>query len=285
MSHVLEHALIDSVKVFVVTFLIYIILSFFEQKFINLLTKHKKTAPIFGATAGLIPQCGISVVAADLYIKQHITLGTIFAVFFACSDEAIPVLISSGYTGIYVIPLILLKLVLGFSYGYAIDVIFKRSEIKQIEEVGSHSCAHHNHNNTNNDTKLYKHFIHPLIHTFEVFLYVLVVNIIFGFIVHLIGEDNILSFLSQSKYLTPLVCAIVGLIPNCSSSILLSELFILGGIPFGALFTGLCVNAGLGLVYLLKNRKSIKDILILIGLLLLTAIVSGYIIILIMNII
>lgn len=283
MGHVLEHALIDSLKVFAVTLVIYILLSFIENKLANLLTKHKKTAPIFGATAGLIPQCSISVVAADLYIKQHITIGTIFAVFFACSDEAIPVLIANRNMAIYVIPLLILKLVLGFTFGYLIDVFIKKREIKELDtEVAC--CEHHNHSNKN-DTKLYKHFIHPLIHTFEVFLYVLVVNIIFGLIVHLIGEDNILTFLSRSKYLTPLVCAVVGLIPNCSSSILLSELFILGGIPFGALFTGLCVNAGLGIVYLLKNKKSLKDVLILIGLLLLTSILSGYIIILIMNII
>jgi len=96
MLHVLEHAFIDSLKVLGITFIIYIILSFFEEKLVGLLKKHKKTSPIFGASVGLVPQCSFSVVAADLYLKEHITMCTLFAVYFACSDDAIPILFVSG---------------------------------------------------------------------------------------------------------------------------------------------------------------------------------------------
>ena len=105
---------------------------------------------------------------------------------------------------------------------------------------------------------------------------VFIVNLFFGVAIYFIGEENILQFLSQSQWITPLVCALVGLIPNCASSVFISELFILNGIPFGALFTGLCVNAGLGLIYLLKNRKSWKDILYIVILLLGSSILLGY---------
>ena len=287
MLDVLLDALIDSLKVLAIAFVIYIILSFFEEKIARLLEKHRKISPILGATAGLIPQCGVSVVAADLYIKERITMGTLFAVFFACSDEALPILFSEPSKILYTIPLLLTKFILGFSLGYLIDVIYRKTlnieEITDSEHIKG--CCGHDISNHENESKLHEHLIHPLLHSLKIFAYVLIVNIVFGIIIYYVGEENILSFLSQSTYLTPLVCALVGLIPNCASSVLISELFILGGIPFGALVTGLAVNAGLGAIYLLKNKKTIKDVLILEGILLLSAILTGYITILIMGLV
>lgn len=283
MLHVLEHAFIDSLKVLAITFVIYVILSFFEEKLVGLLKKHKKTSPIFGASIGLVPQCSFSVVAADLYLKEHISMGTLFAVFFACSDEALPILLASGEDAIFTIPLLLLKLILGFTFGYLVDLLIKKElNEEELEEVHI-GCCHHEIDHE--QSKVKEHLIHPLIHSLKIFIYVFIVNFIFGTIVHLIGEDNILNFLSQATYVTPIVASLVGLIPNCASSVLLTELFILGGIPFGALFTGLSCNAGLGLVFMLKKRKNWKDILILVGLLLVASIISGYAIIGVMNLI
>lgn len=283
MLHVLEHAFIDSLKVLAITFVIYVILSFFEEKLVGLLKKHKKTSPIFGASIGLVPQCSFSVVAADLYLKEHISMGTLFAVFFACSDEALPILLASGEDAIFTIPLLLLKLILGFTFGYLVDLLIKKElNEEELEEVHI-GCCHHEIDHE--QSKVKEHLIHPLIHSLKIFIYVFIVNFIFGTMVHLIGEDNILNFLSQATYVTPIVASLVGLIPNCASSVLLTELFILGGIPFGALFTGLSCNAGLGLVFMLKKRKNWKDILILVGLLLVASIISGYAIIGVMNLI
>ena len=276
-------ALIDSLKVFGFSFIIYVILSFFEEKIIHILEKEKKYSPILGATVGLIPQCGVSVVAADLYTKKHITIGTLFAVFFACSDEALPILFSTKESIIYVIPLLLIKFVFGFVIGYLIDYFFSKSkEEKQDLDIIHIGGCHHD---LDHSTILFEHFIHPLLHSIKIFIYVFVVNIIFGMTIFWIGEENLISFLSNSKYISPIVCGLVGLIPNCASSVLISELFILGDgiIPFGALVTGLSVNAGLGIVYLIKNKKNIKDVLFLISTLFICSIIVGYIIILIMN--
>ena len=111
MGHVLLHALIDSLKVLGIAFVFNIILSFFEGKISKLLSKNSKVSPIIGSAAGLIPQCGISVVAADMYIKEHITAGTLLAIFFACSDEALPLLFTDVNKMIYVLPLLLIKLI------------------------------------------------------------------------------------------------------------------------------------------------------------------------------
>ena len=259
MLDLLIDALLDSLKVLGFSFIIYFILSFFEDKISHLLQHHKRVSPIIGAAAGLIPQCGISVVASDLYLKEHITIGTLFAVFFACSDEALPILISD--------------------INKAIDLMVKnkKDEIELDEEEIHIGCCHHEIDHET--SKLMTHLVHPLLHSLKIFIYVLIVNIIFSLIVYFIGEKNIVSFLSTNPYLTPIFAAIIGIIPNCASSVLLCEVFISGGIPFGALFTGLCMNAGLGLVYLLKNKKSWKSILILEGYLLITSVVLVYIII------
>lgn len=284
-THILKHALIDSLKVFIFTVLIFIVLSFIDDKLTNLFKKHKKISPVIGASIGLVPQCSFSVVGADLYIKRHISIGCLFAIFFSCSDEALPILFSNIDKAIYIIPLLLLKFIFGFIIGFVLDKIYNKKdsilEHESIEIEHNHALCGHD---THNSTKLNKHFIHPLVHSLKIFLYVLIVNIIFGLVIHLIGEDNMTSFLTQSKFITPLVSAVVGLIPNCSSSVLLTTLFTSNYLPFGAMFTGLCVNAGLGLVYLLKNKKSWKDILVLLSVLLISSISIGYLIILVMEI-
>ena len=221
MIDVLLDALFDSLKVLGIAFIIYVILSFFEEKIAHLLEKHRKISPILGATAGLIPQCGISVVASDLYIKERITMGTIFAVFFACSDEALPILFSEPSKIIYTIPLLLIKLVMGFSIGYLIDLVYRKMlREEKIEESHLKGCCGHEISHSENESKIHEHLIHPLLHSLKIFAYVLVVNVVFGIIIYYVGEENILDFLSQSTYLTPLVCALVGLIPNCASSVL-----------------------------------------------------------------
>ncbi len=299
--HILEHSLIDSLKVLGFAFIIYVILSFLEGKITNLLKKHKGINPILGASAGLIPQCGISVIAADLYLKKHITMGTLVAVFFACSDEALPILLSDHTKALWIIPLLLIKLVMGFSIGYLVDLfIDKRQEhlehvhneeehhphehqhegedesMKDMDNVHVGCCHHHIEED---ESKLKVHLLHPFIHSLKIFIYVFAVNILFGLIIHWIGgEDVLISFLSKNEALAPIVSAVVGLIPNCASSVLITEIFLLDGLPFAGLVSGLAVNSGLGLVYLIKNRKSIKDVLIILGILFTSAVAVGYII-------
>ncbi len=284
MLEVFLDALKDSAIVLAVAFVIHVLLSFFEDKIVHMFEHHKKVSPLIGATAGLIPQCGISVVASELYLKEEITMGTIFAVFFACSDEALPILLSSGKNALYALPLIGIKFIGGFLVGLLIDLIVKKSVEKESVTVSQEltgCCGHHIHAEA--ESPIHEHLVHPLLHSLKIFAYVLVVNMAFGTLIYFITEERILSFLSQAKWLTPLVSVIVGLIPNCASSVLLTELFLLGGLPFGALFTGLAVNAGLGLVYLLKNKKAIKDVLILESTLIVTSLLFGYSIMLVME--
>ena len=201
MGEVILEALYDGVKAFVVVFLVYIVLSFIELKVANKLKKEHKLSPLYGAIMGLVPQCGISVVGADLYLKRHISVGTLMAIFIACSDEAIPIILSSGdQKSLMVLPLILAKVVIGFVVGCIADMVISNKEVKEHlnhcedEDIEVHTgCCHHEIDNEKVDG-FEKHLWHPLIHSLKLFGYILVINLIFGMIVYFIGENNLISF-------------------------------------------------------------------------------------------
>lgn len=272
--HVLEHALIDSLKVFILVFVLYFALSFVENYISKKLSSNNKVSPFFGSLLGLIPQCGISVAASDLYIKRKITVGTLVAVFLACSDEAIFILLASEKF-LTVFPLLFIKLVVGFISGMMIDsfILRKQKLKKDNEEVVS--CAHH-HEHHHHDSKLKHNFKHTLLHSIEILIYVFIVNFIFGLLIELLGEAKLIIFLQNNKYFAPLFSSIIGVIPNCASSVVLSELYIINGLSFGALLSGLLMNAGLGLVYLFKKKENVKMNINIIIIMFIISLIIGY---------
>ena len=284
LTHIIKHSLIDSLKVFIVVFIFYIILSFVETQISKRLDKTNRFAPLFGAVSGLIPQCGVSVVAADLYVKKHITTGTLLAVFIACSDEALPIMLSDSQKFYMVIPLIISKFIIAFSVGYLFDCCFK-NENAYVHDHKKHchheetihiGCCHHEIDNEKSN-KISRHLIHPFLHSLKILGYVLIINFIFTTLVELIGETEIATFLQTNKYLSPIFAVLIGLVPNCVSSVIISELYLLGGIGFGATLAGLSANAGLGIIFLFKNSKERKKALMIILTLIVVSLTIGYI--------
>lgn len=283
-------SLLESLIVLAFVFVIYVVLSFVEVKITKRISKENKLSPLFGSLFGLVPQCGVSVVASDLYLKEHITMGTLVAIFLSCNDEAIPLLLAShNEKAVYVIPLVILKFVIGFIVGFVLDWIVR--DKKHVEEHLDHchheeevhvGCCHH-HIDDEKENKVKKYLFHPFIHSLKIFTYVFIISFTFAIIIALVGEDNIKVFLQSNKYLSPLFSVIIGLIPNCASSVLLSELFVMNGISFGSLLGGLLMNSGLGLVYLLKSKKNIKNTLFIIGTCFLVSIVCSYLVCLIIG--
>lgn len=278
MIDALLDALLDSLKVFAFVFCIYFILSYLD-KLIDKRVKNKKSSPIIGAVFGLIPQCGVTVTFSDLYLAKRITLGTLIAAFLACSDEAVFILIGSNKW----IPLVVLlctKLILGLLFGYLFDFIFtkKQNNVESLEQNNecNDSCCSHHHKEFKTKNVFLNKLIHSLIHSLEVFAYVLAINVIFSLMIYFIGEDNILNFLKNKEALSVLLCVLIGLIPNCASSVIISELYVLNGIPFAALLAGLLVNAGLGIVYLFKNKKDFKNNVLIVISLIVISLISGY---------
>ena len=274
-SGVLLDALKDSALVLAFVFLFHVLLSFIEDKLSNFLTKNHKLSPLFGSLFGIIPQCGTSVLAADLYIQKYISIGTLAAVFLSCSDEALIVLLTHpSEKTIMVLPLIASKFVIGFLIGFILDFVFKKQEIvEHQEELKDVTCEPHHHHN---HVKLHKHLLHPLVHSLEIFAFVFVINVGLGLLIAYVGEENFANFMVSNKYLSPLFTSIIGMIPNCVSSVLISELYISSSLPFGALLAGLLMNAGLGMMVLLKNKATIKSTLLILAICFVTSIVFGY---------
>ena len=283
MWHAIWHAVKDSLISLAVIFVVYIVIELIEGKVASKLQKAKKVSPIFGALFGLIPQCGFSVVATDMYAKRHITVGTLFAMYISTSDEALPILLSNPDKMLYVLPLIIIKFVLAFSFGYLVDLIYSKSKqqvVKHSQECAheeeTHSgCCHHHIDNQKKTAKDY--LLHPLLHSLKIFAYILVINIIFSLLIHYVGETAIIDFLSSSKYLAPLYACLIGLIPNCASSVIISQLYLIGGIGFGACLGGLICNAGLGIMMLFKQNKNIKENIAILSTLIIFALIVGYI--------
>ena len=268
-------ALKDSVLVFAFVFLFHVILSFIETPVSNFLVKRKKTAPIFGALFGLIPQCGTSVVAAELYIKKLITFGTLIAVFLACSDEALLMLLGAwNEKTLAIFPLIGLKLAAGILFGFLIDLVIARHQkLEEVDHVDErHECHEHHHENT----PIHAHLVHPLIHALKIFIYVFIINLALNLLIAWVGEENFANFMISNRYLAPLFTSIIGLIPNCASSVLITELYLSGTLSFGALFAGLLVNSGLGVMILVKEYKNIKKTLLILGVCFAIAVALGY---------
>lgn len=258
------HILEESFEVFIIAWIFYFVLSFISPYVKKMLVKNKKTMPFVGSLFGVIPQCSVSILASDLYIKNYITIGTLIAIYLSCSDEAISILLASDQK-IMVIYLILSKIIIGMVFGYLFDFIIKETILDSVIEEEKESGWH-------------LHFLHPLKDSFEIFLYVLVINILFHGLFHIVYTNQIESFLATNYYIQPLLTTLIGLIPNCVSTIIVTNMFIGSTISFGALLSGLLVNSGLGLIYLFKSKKSGKRKLLILFSLIIIALICGEII-------
>lgn len=260
-------SILDTLKVFPFILVIYILIEFLEHK-TSFSSNHRllqgKLAPLIGTVTGIIPQCGFSVMAAKLYDKKYIRTGTLIAVFLATSDEALIVLIVNPAGAAAVAPLIAVKVVVGLIAGYAINFILRNEHLDQPEEsdredIHAYSCGREHEGKS--AVKVY--FVEPLLHSLKVALYIFVVTLIFGYIFEY-NEAAIISSFVGGPYVEPLITAAIGLIPNCASSAVIAQTYCEGGIMFGSMVAGLCCNAGLGFVVLLKDVKKIKRNLLLI---------------------
>lgn len=277
--HVLWHAVLDSLKVFPFLFLMYVLIEVLEHR--TNITKNEnilrgKLAPLIGAAAGIIPQCGFSVMAAKLYDKKFIRTGALFSVLIATSDEAVVLMLSSGNgrAALSVMPLVAVLFVTALAAGYACNGILRGEKLAELadgEEIHGTPCGHDHEQ----DSAVRRYLLHPLLHALQIFAYVLVINIAFGFAMHY-AEDAIASFLQGSFWFQPLIAAAVGLIPNCAASVIVAQSYILGNLSFAGLVAGLCTNAGLGLVILFKNVRQWKRNLFLVLTLYAIGLLVGY---------
>lgn len=278
---ILSDALWDSVRVFPFLFLMYVLIELLERR--TAVTRQSNVlrgglAPLLGAATGIIPQCGFSVMAAKLYDRRLIRTGTLLSVFIATSDEAFVLLLTAGdgAKAFSVMPLVAILFVTAAGAGYLCNALLRREKLAELgegESVHGTRCGHDHEE----DGALRRYLVHPLLHALEIFAYILVVNLAFGFAMHY-ASDAISAFLQGGYWFQPLVAAAVGLIPNCAASVLVSQAYVLGGLSFGGLVAGVCANAGLGFLLLFKNAKKIGRTFAVLAVMYAVGVAAGYLV-------
>lgn len=256
MIDILKDSVLDLLKLMPFLFISFLLMELLEHKLNNKnrLIKSKKYGPLVGALLGIFPQCGFSALATNLYAARVITLGTLFAVYLSTSDEMIPILVGSNADIMIIIKILLFKFLIGIFFGFIIDLIFKSKKNDTIHDLCEDDNCHCEEGI----------LIPSLIHTAKISFFILIVNILLGLI---INEEVIVNFLTGNIILTPIVASIIGLIPNCASSVIITRLYIDGLLPLGSAISGLLAGSGIGTLILFKQNKNVlENILILLGL-------------------
>ncbi len=257
MVDVILDTLLDTAKLLPFLFLTYLLMEFLEHKSGDatgkLLKKSGAIGPLVGGLLGIIPQCGFSTAAAGLYAGRVITVGTLLSVWLSTSDEMLPILISKGVSIGFLLRFLGVKLLCGVVAGFAVDAVCrlfgKKNDDVHIEDI----CEREH-------CKCGDHFaLSALKHTVKITLFLLVIGFILNTVIYLIGEDKIAGLVLDRPLLSNLLASLVGLIPNCASSVVLSELYLSGVIGIGSMLSGLLVNAGVGVLVLFRNNRPVSD--------------------------
>lgn len=276
MLEVLEDTLIDSIKLLPFLFVAYLIMEYIEHK-ISEKSKERiqrsgKFGPFFGSLLGIFPQCGFSVAATNLYAARIITLGTLISVYLSTSDEMLPILISEAAPFSTIITILAIKFVLGMAYGFIIDLVLHiKSKDKDVEEKIIDLCEEEHCHCEKSILKS------ALKHTLSVFLYIFILTLIINAIVEYVGEEPLKEFMASTGLVEPIFAALIGLIPNCASSVIITEFYLSEIISFGSLIAGLLVNAGAGLLMLFRINKNVKENILIVELLYILGAITGII--------
>lgn len=275
MLEVIEETLLDSIKLIPFLFIAYLIMEYIEhktsQKSRETIKKSGKFGPLIGSFLGIFPQCGFSVVATNFYAGRVITLGTLISVYLTTSDEMIPIMISEAVPLWTILKILFVKLVIGIVAGFVIDFVLRLiNKNKKIEEENIVDLCEHDHCHC--EKGILKSSIH---HTLSIFVFILIVTFIINIAIYFIGEENISNILLNKPILGPIVSSLIGLIPNCASSVIITNMYLKNVINVGTMIAGLLVNAGVGLVVLFKTNKKIKENIAIICLLYIVGVISG----------
>ncbi len=277
MLDIIQDTLIDSIKLFPFLFVTYLILEFLEHKTGDkskkIIKRSGNFGPVLGAILGIFPQCGFSTAASNFYVGKIITIGTLISIYLSTSDEMLPILISEQAPINLIIKILLIKLIIGITSGFLIDFIFKLIKKNKIQEVEINHLCEHDHCNCEN-TNIFKS---SLTHSIHIFIYVLIITFLLNLVIYFIGEDNISKILASNLIFGPILAGLIGLIPNCASSVILTKLYLENVVTLSIMISGLLVNAGVGLLVLFRVNKNLKENIFITILLYLVGVISGFI--------
>ena len=271
MKDIIIDTLLDGVKLLPFLFLTFLLMELIEHKFGNKLnkklTKVNNFGPVIGSFLGIIPQCGISASATNFYITRVISLGTLISVYLSTSDEMLPILISHNASIFLIIKILIVKFLCGLIFGITIDFITNKKEKEEIQsfcEIEDCDCDH----------GVLKSSI---IHTIKTFVYILIISFCLNIIFHYFGEELLEKLLMKNSPFGVIITSLIGIIPNCSTSILLTELYLKNIISLGKLLSGLLINSGVGLLILIRFNKNKQENIKIVAILLIISIFIGFI--------
>lgn len=271
MMDVIIDTLKDGLKLLPFLFLTFFIIEYIEHKVDSekIIKKTRKYGPIIGGLLGAFPQCGFGVSVTNFYITRVVSLGTLIAVYLSTSDEMLPIMLAQGIDGFTIFKIISLKVIIGIIFGIIIDFCLRRKKQKiEIRELCEHEncdCSH-------------SIMLSSLKHTLNILVFLLVISFVINIGFHYLGEELISKIFLKNNPLSSLISSLVGLIPNCGASIIITELYLNGTITFGSAMAGLLTGSGVGILVLFKNNKNLKENIYILLLIYGIGVISGILI-------
>ncbi|MBQ9070015.1 MAG: arsenic efflux protein [Clostridia bacterium] len=273
-EEVFFHGIIDTLPLLPFLFLTYLLMEFIEHrsdgKTVRFLKRSGPYGPLLGGAVGIIPQCGFSSVASNLYTAKIISMGTIVAVFLSTSDEMLPLLISNPDIKLSKILFILLyKLTVAIAVGFAIDFVLHVTKRDKKEINIDELC---DNDNCHCERGIFYSALH---HTLKISVFIFICTVLINAAVYFIGDENLVKIMYDKPFISHLIAAVFGLIPNCAASVALTEFYTSGFITLGTMLSGLFSGAGVGLLVLFKINKHIKANLLIVAILIFVGTVAG----------
>ena len=275
MKEVILDSLIDTLKLLPYLLITFILLEFIEHKLSkkqeNILIKNKKYGPLLGGILGGLPQCGFSSMASSLFSSRVITMGTLIAVFLSTSDEMLPIMISEKIDPILIFKIVGFKVLIGIIIGFIIDLIYKK-KLEEKEKI-SENCDHEHCNCTHDGV-----IISSIKHTLKIGLFILIANLVIGLIIDKVGEDNLSNLLVHKNIFGYFISSLIGLIPNCAGSVVITEVYLADVISVGTMLSGLLTGSGLGILLLFRENNNIKENISILSIIYIIGVVIGIIV-------
>lgn len=264
MLDIVMDAVMDSVKLLPFLFLTYVLMEWLEHKTglaaRNRIRKAGKLGPVWGGLLGVVPQCGFSVAATSLFSGRVITIGTLIAVYLSTSDEMLPIMISNAVPVSTIVKILACKAAIGIFSGLVLEYVYTHILKKQEKEMHIHDICEEEHCHCEHGI-----FRSAAVHTLKIFGYIFLISLILNVIIGFVGEDTLAGAFSAMPVVGEVIAAMVGLIPNCASSVVITQLYLDHIIGAGAMMSGLLVNAGVGLMVLFRLNKDRSENLKVLG--------------------
>lgn len=277
LTDVCRDCVIDTVKIIPFLYLMYLLMEYLEhsagEKTIAMIRRADRVGPLWGGLLGIVPQCGFSAAAAGFYSGGVITAGTLIAVFLSTSDEMLPIMLSGKAPFGIIGRVLLCKALMGIFFGFAVDFLFRRFNVRKIGGNIRDICEHEHCGCEKENI-----FLSALRHSAQVIVFIVVISLIVNLAIAIAGEEALSGLILNRPVIGQFLAGLIGLIPNCAASVVITTLYMEGAMSGGAMMSGLLVGAGIGLLVLFRTNRRLKENLQLTGILYVCGVLGGLIV-------